>query len=76
MCSFLVKDIINHHSKLMVDNEIALLNKMLNDEIREVGENWGILYHVDYYHPDAVLYYTLDAGKNERESVQTAICLL
>lgn len=47
----------------MVDNEIAVLNKMLNDEVCDVGENWGILYHVDYYHPDAVLYYTNDLGK-------------
>jgi hypothetical protein len=60
MCSFLVKDIIKWHSKLMVDNEISLLNKMLNDEVRDVGENWGILYHVDYYQPDTVLYYTND----------------
>jgi len=70
MCSFFVKDIIKHHSKLMVDNEIALLNKMLNDEIREVGENWGILYHVDYYHPDAVLYYTPDAGKMRQKVIK------
>jgi len=70
MCSFLVKDIIKHHSKLMVDNEISMLNKMLNDEIREVGENWGILYHVDYYHPDAVLYYTPDAEKMREKVIK------
>lgn len=67
MCSFLAKNIINNHSKLMVDNEIAVLNKMLNDEIRDAGENWGILYHVDYYHPDAVLYYTDDVGKMRKK---------
>lgn len=64
MCSFLIKDIIRDNSKIMVDNEIAVLNKMLNDEVRDYyGENWGILYHLDYYHPDAVLYYTNDVGK-------------
>ena len=67
MCSFLAKDIINWHCKLMVDNEISLLNKMLNDEVRYAGENWGILYHVDYYHPDAVLYYTSDVEKMKKK---------
>lgn len=47
----------------MIDNEIAVLNKMLNNEVCDVGENWGILYHVDYYHPDAVLYHTNDVAK-------------
>ncbi len=51
----------------MVDNEIAVLNKMLNDEVRNVGDNWGILYHVDYYHPDAILYYTHDVGKMRKK---------
>lgn len=63
MCSFLLKDIIKQNCNIIVDNEIAVLNKILNDEVCDVGENWGLLYHVDYYHPDAVLYYTNDPGK-------------
>jgi hypothetical protein len=55
----------------MVDNEISLLNKMLNDEVRNVGENWGILYHVDHYHPDSVLYYTHDVGKMREKVIKT-----
>jgi len=51
----------------MVDNEIAVLNKMLNDEVRNVGENWGILYHVDNYHPDSVLYHTNDIGQMRKK---------
>lgn len=64
MCSFLIKDMIRDNCKIMVDNEISVLNKMLNDEVRDYyGENWGILYHLDYYHPDSVLYHTTDVSK-------------
>jgi hypothetical protein len=54
----------------MVNNEIAVLNKMLNDEVCYVGENWGILYHIDNYHPDAVLYYTDDDGKMREKVIK------
>ncbi len=63
MCSFLTRDIITNNCKVMVDSDLVILNRIINDEVPDSTDNWGILYHVNHYHPDAVLYYTSDVEK-------------
>jgi hypothetical protein len=54
----------------MVDSDLAILNRILNDEVPNDRDNWGILYHVNYYHPDAVLYYTSDVQKMRNKIIK------